>query len=77
MGDVSLSNTLFRRDAGAFGAYLVDAETGDLTIARTNLYGEFSDLEAGGLLDESLDPLVLVDCSMTLLLPCSYGLAGC
>ena len=73
-GDVSLSNTLFRRDAGAFAAYLVDAETGelhdrltdgqrehDLTIARTNLYGEFSDLEAGALLDESLDPLVLVE----------------
>ena len=73
-GDVSLSNTLFRRDAGAFAAYLVDAETGelhdqltngqrehDLTIARTNLYGEFSDLEAGGLLDEALDPLVLVE----------------
>ena len=73
-GDVSLSNTLFRRDAGAFAAYLVDAETGelhdeltngqrehDLTIARTNLFGEFCDLEAGGLLDESLDPLVLVE----------------
>ena len=73
-GDVSLSNTLFRRDAGAFAAYLVDAETGelhdqltngqrehDLTIARTNLFGEFSDLEAGGLLDEALDPLVLVE----------------
>jgi len=29
-GDVSLSNTLFRRDAGAFAAYLVDAETGQL-----------------------------------------------
>ncbi len=26
-GDVSLSNTLFRRDAGEFAAYLVDAET--------------------------------------------------
>jgi tRNA A-37 threonylcarbamoyl transferase component Bud32 len=73
-GDVSLSNTLFRRDAGAFAAYLVDAESGelhdrltdgqrehDLTIARTNLYGEFSDLEAGALLDDSLDPLVLVE----------------
>ena len=73
-GDVSLSNTLFRRDAGAFAAYLVDAETGelhdrltdgqrehDLTIARTTLYGEFSDLEAGALLDDSLDPLVLVE----------------
>ena len=29
-GDVSLSNTLFRRDAGSFAAYLVDAETGEL-----------------------------------------------
>src|SRR6266540_3628562 len=29
-GDCSLSNTLFRRDAGAFAAYLVDAETGEL-----------------------------------------------
>jgi hypothetical protein len=73
-GDVSLSNTLFRRDAGSFAAYLVDAETGelheqltngqrehDLTIARTNLFGEFCDLEAGGLLDEALEPLVLVE----------------
>ena len=73
-GDVSLSNTLFRRDAGAFAAYLVDAETGelhdqltngqrehDLQIARTNLFGEFCDLEAGGLLDDALDPQVLVE----------------
>jgi tRNA A-37 threonylcarbamoyl transferase component Bud32 len=73
-GDVSLSNTLFRRDAGAFAAYLVDAETGelhdeltngqrehDLQIARTNLFGEFLDLEAGGLLDVALDPLTLVE----------------
>ncbi|WP_320406527.1 hypothetical protein, partial [Escherichia coli] len=29
-GDVSLSNTLFRRDAGSFAAHLVDAETGEL-----------------------------------------------
>lgn len=73
-GDVSLSNCLFRRDAGSFAAHLVDAETGelhqtltagqrehDLTIARTNLFGEFCDLEAGGLLDESLDPQTLVE----------------
>ena len=72
-GDVSLSNILFRRDAGEFAAYLVDAETAelhdaltdgqrahDLQIAMTNLFGEFSDLEAGRLLDESLDPLALV-----------------
>ncbi|MFV0428314.1 MAG: DUF4032 domain-containing protein [Arachnia sp.] len=73
-GDVSLSNILFRRDAGEFAAYLVDAETGeihdqltkgqrahDLQIARTNLFGEFSDLEAGGMLSDSLDPAWLVD----------------
>lgn len=73
-GDVSLSNTLFRRDAGEFAAYLVDAETGelhdqlsrgqrehDLHIARINLFGEFTDLAAGGMLDPSLDPLALVD----------------
>ena len=73
-GDVSLSNVLFRRDAGQFAAYLVDAETAeihesltngqrehDLTIATTNLYGEFSDLEAGRMLDASLDPLNLVE----------------
>ncbi len=29
-GDCSLSNALFRRDAGALTAYLVDAETGEL-----------------------------------------------
>ena len=73
-GDVSLSNILFRRDAGTFAAYLVDAETGemhphltdgqraqDLAIARTNLYGDFLDLQAGGLLQEPLEPLKLVE----------------
>ena len=68
-GDVSLSNTLFRRDAGAFAAYLVDAETGelhdrlsdgqrehDLDIARVNIAGELMDLEAGGCLDEVAGP---------------------
>jgi len=73
-GDVSLSNVLFRRDAGEFAAYLVDAETGelhprltdgqrehDLMIATTNLYGEFCDLQAGNLLDESLEPQRLVE----------------
>ncbi|GAA1728098.1 DUF4032 domain-containing protein [Microcella frigidaquae] len=70
-GDVSLSNTLFRRDAGAFAAYLVDAETGqlyegglsngqrenDLEIARVNIAGELLDLEAGGRLDEDIDAI--------------------
>ena len=67
-GDCSLSNTLFRRDAGAFAAYLVDAETGelhqdisdgqrahDLYTAEINLFGEFLDLQEGGLLDELID----------------------
>ncbi|MCS5499322.1 DUF4032 domain-containing protein [Cnuibacter physcomitrellae] len=72
-GDVSLSNTLFRRDAGAFAAYLVDAETGkyydgglstgqrenDLEIARVNIAGELMDLEAGGRVDEGLDPITV------------------
>ncbi|AVG24630.1 lipopolysaccharide kinase [Pontimonas salivibrio] len=70
-GDVSLSNTLFRRDAGAFAAYLVDAETGalhsaglsdgqresDLEIARVNVAGELLDLQAGGRLDPEIDPV--------------------
>lgn len=68
-GDVSLSNVLFRRSAGSFTAYLVDAETGelhpsltdgqrmhDLDVAKTNIFGELMDLQAGGLLDESFDP---------------------
>ncbi|WP_091551130.1 DUF4032 domain-containing protein [Micromonospora pattaloongensis] len=68
-GDCSLSNTLFRRDAGAFAAYLVDAETGalrprlstgqrgeDLEIARVNIFGEALDLQAAGVLHESIDP---------------------
>ena len=72
-GDVSLSNTLFRRDAGAFSAYLVDAETGelhdrrlsdgqrehDLDIARVNIAGELMDLEAGGFLTEEADPIAI------------------
>ncbi|GAA4384617.1 DUF4032 domain-containing protein [Brevibacterium sp. NPDC049920] len=71
-GDVSLSNALFRRDADAFAAYLVDAETGelhaqlsdgqrehDLELARTNIAGDFLDLQAGGLVDASVDPLAV------------------
>jgi hypothetical protein len=73
-GDVSLSNTLFRRDAGAFAAYLVDAETGelhedglslgqrehDLDLARTNVAGEILDLAASGRL-EGVDPVDVAD----------------
>lgn len=70
--DCSLSNTLFRRDAGAFSAYLVDAETGelhpslsrgqrryDMDTAVMNVMGELMDLQAGGLLPEAFDPLEL------------------
>jgi hypothetical protein len=73
-GDCSLSNALFRRSAGEFSAYLVDAETGelhdqisagqrehDLELLRVNVYGEFLDLQAGGLLDTNIDPIVLVE----------------
>ncbi|ADG89386.1 LPS kinase [Thermobispora bispora] len=73
-GDCSLSNTLFRRDAGAFAAYLVDAETGelhpaisegmrehDIEVAHMNIYGELLDLEAGGLLPQTVDPLAFAD----------------
>lgn len=76
-GDVSLSNTLFRRDAGEFAAYLVDAETAeihpalsrgqrehDLFIAHGNIAGELMDLEAGGQLDEGEDPVEIADLIM-------------
>ncbi|MEU1943900.1 MULTISPECIES: DUF4032 domain-containing protein [unclassified Streptomyces] len=69
-GDCSLSNTLFRRDAGAYAAYLVDAETGqiqprltsgqrdyDVEVARVNIAGELMDLEASGSLHPSVDPV--------------------
>ena len=70
-GDCSLSNALFRRDAGTLSAYLVDAETGDLhpqlstgqrshdlQIAEENVAGELLDLEAAQVgLPSGLDPL--------------------
>jgi len=68
-GDCSLSNALFRRDAGALSAYLVDAETGelhgqlsdgqrayDLDIAQTNVIGELLDVDAEVGLPPDLDP---------------------
>ncbi|MGH3372151.1 MAG: DUF4032 domain-containing protein, partial [Nocardioidaceae bacterium] len=73
-GDVSLSNVLFRRSAGEFTAYLVDAETGelhdelspgqrahDLEVAYGNLFGELLDLQAGGMLDEAVDAHAIVE----------------
>ena len=69
-GDVSLSNVLFLKDADAFSAFLVDAETGDLQIeltagqreydidlARTNIIGELMDLSSGELLPPDVDEI--------------------
>ena len=66
-GDVSLSNVLFRRSAGGFAAYLVDAETGELrpTLSRQmreydvqvgceNVFAELLDLQAGGRISPSV-----------------------
>ncbi len=73
-GDVSLSNVLFRRAAGGFAAYLVDAETGelqstlsdrmrehDITIARENVFAELLDLQAGEQLDAGVRAHEIVD----------------
>jgi hypothetical protein len=68
-GDCSLSNLLFRRDAGALMAYLVDAETSehharplsdrmresDLELAQENIAGGLLDLEAEGRLSPDID----------------------
>jgi hypothetical protein len=69
-GDCSLSNTLFRPDAGALAAYLVDAETVerhptlsdgqrayDVDLARERVGAELLDLRFGGLLPEDIDPI--------------------
>jgi hypothetical protein len=69
-GDCSLSNTLFRRDADQFAAYLVDAETGefqstlsdgqrehDLDIALFNVAAELEDLKSAGILSEAIDSI--------------------
>ena len=69
-GDCSLSNTLFRRDADALQAYIIDVETGeihenlsdgqrqlDLDIATQNVAGDLCDLQAGGLLADDIDPI--------------------
>jgi Domain of unknown function (DUF4032)/Lipopolysaccharide kinase (Kdo/WaaP) family len=73
-GDCSLSNTLFRRDAGALSAYLVDAETGelheeltrgqrehDIELARENVVGELFDLAAEVGLEDQRDPFEVAD----------------
>ncbi|MGD9573346.1 MAG: DUF4032 domain-containing protein [Thermoleophilia bacterium] len=71
-GDFSLSNALFRRDAGAFIAYLVDAETGerrpalsdglranDVEVAVENIAGGLVDLQASGRIVEEVDAFAL------------------
>ncbi len=68
-GDCSLSNTLFRRDAAALAAYIIDVETSerheqlspgqrqlDLQIATENVLGGLLDLQMGGLLADGIDP---------------------
>jgi hypothetical protein len=73
-GDCSLSNTLFRHDAGTLEAYLVDAETSehhpalsdgqrkyDIELATERIAGELLDLQAGNLLQENLDPFEVAE----------------
>ena len=73
-GDCSLSNTLFRHDAGTLEAYLVDAETSeqhpeltdgqrhwDVELAIERVYGELLDLQAGELLPDDVDPLEIAE----------------
>ena len=72
-GDCSLSNTLFRRDAGSLSAWLVDTETGELhdeltvgqrslelDIAQVNILGGLMDLQASGQLSTEVDPADVV-----------------
>ncbi|MDT9594175.1 DUF4032 domain-containing protein [Nocardioides zeae] len=72
-GDVSLSNVLFRRSAGGFAAYLVDAETGewrttlsdrlreyDVEVGCQNVFAELMDLQAAGSLATDADILAVV-----------------
>jgi hypothetical protein len=68
-GDVSLSNVLFRRNAGELAAYLVDAETGefvpslgdarreyDVEVGTENVFAELLDLQGAGVLAGDTDP---------------------
>ncbi len=69
-GDCSLSNTLFRRDATEYVAYLVDAETGefhdrltdgqrehDLEIVHFNVAAELEDIISSGVELPGVDPI--------------------
>ncbi|WP_420621641.1 DUF4032 domain-containing protein [Candidatus Poriferisodalis sp.] len=73
-GDISLANVLFRRDAGALMAYLVDAETAecrpslsdelrehDLALGIENIAGGLYDAISEGLLEVDADPIEITD----------------
>ena len=73
-GDCSLSNTLFRYDAGTLEAYLVDAETSeqhpaltegqrnwDVELAIERVYGELLDLQAGEMLPADVEPMEIAE----------------
>ena len=73
-GDCSLSNALFRRDAGALSAYVIDVETSerhdhltdgqrrlDLDIAYENVAGGLLDLQAAGRLVADVDPFTVAE----------------
>ena len=73
-GDCSLSNALFRRDAGSLSATLVDAETGelhaslsdgqrnhDLMIAEVNVGGELLDIALAGGWEQEFDPAAVAE----------------
>ena len=73
-GDVSLSNVLFRRSAGEFAAYLVDAETGELkpTLSRElreydvqvgceNVFGELLDLQASQAVEGEVEAHAIIE----------------
>jgi hypothetical protein len=73
-GDCSLSNTLFRHDAGTLEAYLVDAETSehhpalsdgqrdyDIELATERVAGELLDLQAAGRVQDDVDPFEIAE----------------
>ena len=76
-GDVSLSNVLFRRSAGEFAAYLVDAETGefrpelspqmreyDVTVGCENVFAEMLDVQASQInadVSEHTNPFEVIE----------------
>jgi hypothetical protein len=73
-GDCSLSNSLFRRDAGSLSATLVDAETGelhnklsdgqrayDLELAQFNVAAELTDVAIAGGFEDAIEPSAIAE----------------